>query len=85
MNTRQFWAVMIPQLVIAIIFCAIFAASVWFVFTTDISEWTETQEKIAIYLLGILSSGLLMILGYFFSSSVGSKIKGLTDKGGDNV
>lgn len=80
MNGKEYMAIMIPQLIIALMFNAIFAGAVWYVLTEDLHEWSEVQEKIAVYLLGILSAGLLQILNYFFSSSLGSKIKSLTNK-----
>ena len=75
---KGYWGMMVPQLIIAIIFCLVFAGTVFFTFTSDINMWTETQEKVAMVLLGILSAGLMTILNYFFSSSLGSKIKTLT-------
>ncbi len=72
---KTYWAIMFPQIIIAIMYVGIFAASVYFVLTQDLSGWSEAQEKIAVYLLGALTAGLLQILNYFFSSSLGSKVK----------
>ena len=66
----------LPQLIIAVLFVAIFGGCVYFAFTLEaISIWSETQENIAIYLLGILSAVLVQIANYFFGSSAGSKEK----------
>lgn len=73
-DNRQFHAVLIPQIIIAVIFCMVFAGAVYFTFANEIA-WSDTQEKVAMYLLGILSAALMTIINYFFSSSLGSKIK----------
>ena len=74
------WRVTGPQLVIAIIFQIIFAAVVYIVFTETLS-WDETQKSIAIYLLGILSAVLTQVVGFFYTSSAGSKMKDAAPKG----
>jgi len=64
------------QVFVAFLFTVIFGGVVYFAFTVDaISDWSETQENIALYLLGILSAMLLQIGNYFFGSSSGSKEK----------
>jgi hypothetical protein len=63
-----------PQLFIGTIFVGVFALALYFVFSETL-VWTETQESIALYLLGILSAALLEIIHFFFSSSAGSKEK----------
>ncbi len=63
-----------PQLIIASLFIIGFIAVLYTVFKGDIAM-TEQQSNIAMYLLGILSAGIVQIMNFFFGSSAGSKEK----------
>lgn len=66
-----------PQVIIATLYNGGFMLIIYAVFFSTL-ELIGTQKDIALYLLGILSAGLVQINNFFFGSSVGSKTK--TDK-----
>ncbi len=63
-----------PQLVIASVFVLGFVIVLYAVFSGDI-QMTPDQKDIAMFLLGILSAGIIQIMNFFFGSSSGSKEK----------
>lgn len=73
-NKPQLNTSLMPQLIIAVLFVVGFIGVLWMTFGGDITL-TDTNEKLAHVLIGILSSILLQIMNFFFSSSAGSKEK----------
>ncbi len=65
---------MLPHIVISGIYVVAFAIVLYLVFTATI-DMTQMQERVMMYLLGILSAGLLQIMNFWFGSSSGSKQK----------
>ena len=63
-----------PQMIIAGLYVVGFIIVLWAVFTGKVAL-TTGQKEIAMYLLGILSAGLLQIMNFFYGSSSGSKEK----------
>jgi len=63
-----------PQVILATLYVIGFMATLYTVFSGGL-EFTSDQKDIAMYLLGILSAGLLQIMNFFFGSSSGSKEK----------
>lgn len=66
-----------PQLYFGTFYMVGFLGVLWFVFASDFAM-SDTQEKIAMILVGILAGGLGQIMNFLFGSSAGSKEK--TDK-----
>lgn len=65
---------LLPQLVISIIFISGFILVLTVVFSGSVTM-TAAQKDIAMFLLGILSAGIVQIMNFFFGSSAGSKDK----------
>ena len=65
---------LLPQIILASIYVSGFMGVLYIVFSGSLSL-TSDQKDIAMYLLGILSAGLLQIMNFFFGSSSGSKQK----------
>jgi hypothetical protein len=63
-----------PQIVQSVMYDIGFILAVIFVFTY-VGEFTKTQENIIMFLLGILSAGLVQVNNFWFGSSSGSKEK----------
>ncbi len=63
-----------PHVIISTIFVSMFGLIIYNVFTGSL-DLTGTQKDIALYLLGILSAGLVQIMNFWFGSSSGSKEK----------
>lgn len=63
-----------PQLYFGTFYMIAFLGVLYFVFVSDFSM-TDTQEKIAMIMVGILSGGLGQIMNFLFGSSAGSKAK----------
>ena len=63
-----------PQLYFGSFYMIGFLGVLWFVFASDFTM-TDTQEKIAMILVGILSAGMGQIMNFLFGSSAGSKSK----------
>jgi len=63
-----------PQIILSTIYVLGFMSVLYTVFSGSL-ELTGDQKDIAMYLLGILSAGLLQIMNFFFGSSSGSKEK----------
>jgi len=65
---------LMPQLYFGTLYMLGFLGVLYTVFVTDL-QMSDTQEKIAMILIGILSSGMMQIMGFLFGSSAGSKAK----------
>jgi len=65
---------MIPHIVISGIYVVAFSVVLFVVFANQLAM-SQMQERIMMYLLGILSAGLLQIMNFWFGSSSGSKEK----------
>ncbi len=65
---------MTPHMVISAIYVLAFALVLYVVFSGELTM-TQMQERVMMYLLGILSAGLLQIMNFWFGSSSGSKEK----------
>ena len=65
---------LLPQMIISVAYVFAFTSVLYVVFVMDVT-WSESQEKMANVLIGILSSGLVTILNFWFGSSSGSKEK----------
>lgn len=65
---------LLPQTIIAAIFISGFVLVLYAVFSGHV-EMTADQSRIAMYLLGILSAGIMQIMNFFYGSSSGSKDK----------
>lgn len=65
---------LLPQTIIATVFILGFVAVLYAVFSGSI-QMTDDQSRIAMYLLGILSAGIMQIMNFFYGSSSGSKDK----------
>jgi len=63
-----------PQMTLSVIYVLAFSIVLYVVFSGDL-EMSESQEKMASYLLGILSAGLLQIMNFWFGSSKSSQDK----------
>ena len=63
-----------PQIIIASLYNTGFIAIIYAVFFSKM-ELVGVQKDIALYLLGILSAGLIQINNFFYGSSSGSKEK----------
>ena len=63
-----------PQLIISALYIVAFCAVLWAVFMGELT-FSDTQEKLANLLVGILSAGLMQIMNFWFGSSSGSKDK----------
>jgi len=63
-----------PQMIISTIFVLAFAVILYTVFTNTL-EMNDIQKNITMYLLGILSAGMIQIMNFWFGSSSGSKEK----------
>ena len=57
-----------PQVVISTVFIVGFFAVLWVLFSGEV-ELTESMEKLAFLLLGVLSSGVTMVLKFWFGGS----------------
>ena len=68
---------LLPQFVIGAIFISGFVVVLYSIFSGAVGL-TPEQKDLAMYLLGILSAGIVQIMNFFFGSSAGSKAK--TDK-----
>ena len=64
------------QFILALIYDAGFFLIAYAVFFRGLNL-EGTEKDIALYLLGILSAGLVQANGFFFNSSAGSKLKSL--------
>jgi len=65
---------LIPQMILSTIFVTAFAAILYAVFTKVVAL-DGVQQNIVMYLLGILSAGMVQIMNFWFGSSSGSKEK----------
>lgn len=65
---------LLPQIIISTIFIIIFGMIMREVFSADAS-FSDTQKNIIMYMLGILSAGIIQIMNFWFGSSSGSKEK----------
>jgi len=65
---------LIPQMVLSTIFTAAFSMILYKIVTTTI-QMDDLQKSILMYLLGILSAGMVQIMNFWFGSSSGSKEK----------
>ena len=65
---------LVPQIVLAAIYVVGFMGVLYIVFSGNLTL-TSDQKDIAMYLLGILSAGLLQMMNFFFGSSSGSQAK----------
>lgn len=65
---------LIPQMIISIIFVLAFAFTLYHVFANSL-ELDELQKNVMLYLLGILSAGIVQVMNFWFGSSSGSKEK----------
>lgn len=65
---------LLPQIIISIIFIIAFSSILYTVFN-KVLVMDETQKNIMIYLLGILSAGMIQVMNFWFGSSSGSKEK----------
>jgi len=65
-----------PQIIIAAIYDIGFIAILYSIFGGGV-EVAESMRETAMYLLGILSAGLVQVNNFFFGSSSGSKTKTL--------
>ncbi len=63
-----------PQIILSALFVVGFIAVLYGVFGGGVTV-TETMQDAAMYLLGILSAGILQIMNFFFGSSSGSQQK----------
>lgn len=63
-----------PQIILATIFVLGFIVVLYGVFGGGV-EVTDKMQDAAMYLLGILSAGIMQIMNFFFGSSSGSKEK----------
>ncbi len=63
-----------PQILISTVFIIIFGLIMENVFNS-VSAFSETQKNIIMYMLGILSAGIIQIMNFWFGSSSGSKEK----------
>ncbi len=63
-----------PQMILSVIYVLAFAVVLYVVFSGEV-VMEGAQEKMASYLLGILSAGLLQILNFWFGSSKSSQDK----------
>lgn len=65
-----------PQIIQSVMYDIAFIFVCWFVFTSD-GAFSDTQERLLMFLLGILSAGLVQVNNFWFGSSSGSKEKTL--------
>ena len=63
-----------PQLYFGSFYMVGFLGVLYFVFGSEF-VFTDTQENIAMILIGILSAGMGQIMNFLFGSSAGSKAK----------
>jgi len=63
-----------PQIIQSVMYDIAFIFVCWFVFTSD-GAFSDTQERLLMFLLGILSAGLVQVNNFWFGSSSGSKEK----------
>lgn len=63
-----------PQMILSTIFVAAFAVLLFIIFGAERSLDDNTREP-ALYLLGILSAGMVQIMNFWFGSSSGSRNK----------
>jgi len=62
-----------PQTVLATVFVLAFSGVLFFIFAGDTVQ--PAMKDAMMYLLGILSAGMIQIMNFFFGSSSGSKSK----------
>ena len=74
-GTKTSVLMLVFQFILAIIFYTGFIMISYAVFFSNIAELEGTQKDIALYLLGILSAGLMQWNNFFAGSSIGSKLK----------
>lgn len=65
---------LLPQIVLAALFIGGFIAVLYAVFGGGV-QVADVMQDAAMYLLGILSAGIMQIMNFFFGSSSGSKDK----------
>lgn len=65
---------LLPQMLISLALHVAFAFTIYVVFVESF-EFSDTQERIVMYLLGILSAGLVQSWNFFLGSSAGSAAK----------
>jgi len=65
---------LMPQLYFGTFYMIGFWGVLWFVFVEELAM-SETQEKIAMILIGMLGAGMGQITNFLFGSSAGSKQK----------
>ena len=65
---------LLPQIIISTIFIIIFGLIMQEVFSAS-TGFSDTQKGIIMYMLGILSAGIIQIMNFWFGSSSGSKEK----------
>lgn len=63
-----------PQLYFGTFYMFGFVGVLYIVFASELAM-SDTQEKIAMILIGILSAGMGQIMNFLFGSSAGSKAK----------
>ena len=63
-----------PQVILSIIYDAAFCLICYSLFTQEIS-FSETQQTLVTYIMGILSAALIQVNNFWFGSSSGSKEK----------
>jgi hypothetical protein len=76
-QTRGISATLWFQFILTLVYDAGFFLISYAVFFKGL-DLVGTEKDIALYLLGILSAGLVQANGFFFNSSAGSKLKSLS-------
>lgn len=74
MNFKNADISIIPQILQTIVYDVAYIGLGYLLLTTTM-EFSDTQETLITFVLGLLSSGLLQVNGFWFNSSAGSKEK----------
>ncbi|MGI9317654.1 MAG: hypothetical protein ACR2QW_10005 [bacterium] len=74
---KAFWSTMGPQLVMSMIYTGLYGMALYHIMTTSMAELPEWQKDTVDTLVTFLTAAQLTIINWWFSSSVGSKLKTL--------
>lgn len=74
---KVFWSTIGPQLVMSLVYTGLYGLALYHTMTEDMGNLPEWQKDSIDTLLTFLTAAQLTIINWWFSSSMGSKIKDL--------
>jgi hypothetical protein len=74
---KTFWSTMGPQLVMSWIYSGLYGFGLYYMMTANMSHLPDRQMDMVENLFTFLTAAQLTVINWWFSSSIGSKLKTL--------